>query len=529
MSRARHSIHRRLTGWLLGGVGLLLLITGVTLDVLIGERLKERFDLALLAKARTLIALTDQDREGVDFDLSEDLMPEFEVQKEPEGTESELDEETEYFQLWWVDGRVLARSSTLADQDLSKSAEWDETPRFSDLGLPDGRLGRQVQIGFLPHIDTEEDDKGGADNADRSTGPANSVSGETVVPSDTPLKPEPLILILARGRAPLDELLAALRLMLLIAGASVIGLTVLLVRFAVGISLRPLAEIHRQVERLNADSLDARVKPSVRTEELDGVVNQFNALLERLETAFERERRFSSDVAHELRTPLAELHNLAEVGSRWSDDPTLARDFFDEMLGATRQIERIVENLLALARFEKGQAIGEPTDLDLVALIEAAWRRMLPETQAKALILQRQGPAHLMVRTGRDQNELIFNNLFSNAVAYSPAKSRVIYRVTENDSHGRASVSIVNHAEYLDSKDLPHLFERLWRKDPARTGGNHAGLGLNLVKAYAEQLNLTTTVALEPDRTFRITLSGFIPVPHPTERDRRTVTEAHST
>lgn len=487
--RAKHSIYRRLTGWLLIGVGLLLLATGIILDAMIGERLRDRYDQALLAKGRILVALTGQDQKGVEFDLTDELMPEFELQSEPLKSEPEIPPNPEYFQLWRADGSILGRSLSLANNDLPRLADWNETPRFADLTLPDGRAGRRVQIGFLPHLDTDEDDE------DR-----------VVFASTTELLPEPLTLVLAHGREPLDELLGAVRLMLLAAGACVMGLIVLLVHLAVGISLRPLADIRAQVARLDADSLEVRLKPQMRTEELDGIVHQFNAMLDRLQTAFERERQFSDDVAHELRTPLTELHNLAEVGSRWSDDPALARDFFDEVLAATHQLERIVVNLLALARCEKGLEVVESTEIDLVSLIDAAWQRVLPEAQAKQLGFERQGPSTLIVHTGRDPLELILNNLLSNAVAYSPAGGAVTCTVVERG--GALSISIANHAEHLDNSDLPHLFERLWRKDSARTSGHHAGLGLNLVKAYAERLKLAIQVTLEPDQLFRITLSG---------------------
>ena len=72
------------------------------------------------------------------------------------------------------------------------------------------------------------------------------------------------------------------------------------------------------------------------------------------------------------------------------------------------------------------------------------------------------------------------------------------------------ALTIANRAEHLEANDLPLMFDRLWRKDPARTGGYHAGLGLALVKAYAAQVKLTVQVALEPDRIFRITLSGVV-------------------
>ncbi len=476
MNRASHSIYRRLTAWLVIGVGLLLLVTGLVIDTVVGQRLRDEFDQALLAKARVLVTLTEQDQEGVEFDLADEVMPEFDDPDAPE-----------YFQLWLGNGVPLERSGSLGETDLPRLPNRSDRPRFADLTLPDGRVGRRVQVDFLPRPDLEADEEDGEASA-----------------ADPPV-PQPLTLVLAWEREGLDALLSTVHGLLLTAGAVVMGLTVVLVRLAVAVSLRPLADIRAQVARLDANSLDARLRPRQPTEELEGMVRQFNGLLERLQAAFERERQFSSDVAHELRTPLAELRNLAEVGGRWPDDSELAREFFKEVLAATRQLERIVENLLALARCEKGLDIVAPTPLDLISVIDAAWQRVAADAHSKDLGFCRLSPATLTVTTGREQLELILNNLFSNAVAYSPAGGSVICALDDNG--GGLRISVANRADHLTPEDLPRLFDRLWRKDPARGNGHHAGLGLSLVKAYAEQLAMAVDVALEPGPIFRITLS----------------------
>lgn len=479
MKRASHSIYRRLTAWLVLGVGLLLLATGLVIDAVVGQRLRDEYDQALLAKARVLVTLAEQDWEGIEFDLADEVMPEFDDPDAPE-----------YFQLWLGDGSSLERSGSLEESDLARLHTRSDTPRFADLTLPDGRAGRRVQVDFLPRLDLEVDEEDGEDGA-------VPVAAEELIP-------QPLTLVLAWERERLDALLSTVHSLLLAAGAVVMALTVLLVRLAVAVSLRPLADIRAQVARLDANSLDSRLQPRQPTEELEGMVRQFNGLLDRLQAAFERERQFSSDVAHELRTPLAELRNLAEVGGRWPDDPKLAREFFSEMLAATRQLERIVENLLALARCEKGLEIVAPTTLDLVTVIDAAWQRVAADARSKDLGFCRLGPAALTVTTGREQLELILNNLFSNAVAYSPAGGSVICAIDDNG--GDLRISVANRADHLEPEDLPRLFDRLWRKDPSRSNGHHAGLGLSLVKAYAEQLAMTVQVALEPGPVFRITL-----------------------
>ena len=88
------------------------------------------------------------------------------------------------------------------------------------------------------------------------------------------------------------------------------------------------------------------------------MVDQLNELLARLETAFRRERQLTSDIAHELKTPIAELRNLCEVGARWPDDPVTARKFFEDAWTIALQMERVVVHLLALARYDEGAEAG---------------------------------------------------------------------------------------------------------------------------------------------------------------------------
>ncbi|MFO1352725.1 MAG: ATP-binding protein [Gammaproteobacteria bacterium] len=469
MTPANHSIRRRITAWLLVGIGLVLLTMALLLKAILDRRMQSEYDQTLLAKANVLATITTQEDKGVEFDFTDAFMPEFEASQNPE-----------YFQLWGGHDVVLARSSSLAERDLPRFAEWTEGARIADLTLPDGRAGRRVEVDFLPRLDEE------------------------VTPGS--LEPERVVLVVAREREQLDARLWTLHWILLGTVALVMGLIVLIVRIAVGVGLRPLDEIRTQLAGLGADSLHSRLRPRQRIEELAAMIDQFNALLDRLEVAFQRERQFSSDVAHELRTPLAELRSLAEVGGRWPEDKAMVEGFFQDILAATEQLERIVVNLLMLARCEEGREAIDSAELDLAASSASAWRRVLGQAQAKRLTFHYEGPPSVIVRSARDAFDLILNNLFTNAVAYSPDGDSI--RCTVRNGDGSLQLSIANRAEHLTQEDLPKLFDRFWRKDPARTGGQHAGLGLPLVKAYAKLLGLTVSVALEPGQIFRITLTG---------------------
>ena len=490
---ASASIYRHLTGGLLGGMGLILLAVGVSLALVIGQRLQAEYDSALLIRAQALVSLTEQDEQGVELDFYSAIMPAFDRVTNPE-----------YFQLWLIEQGELARSPSLISNDLFRDEIWSEVPRFRDVVLPDGRAGRQVQIDFLPQIDQPDELEETEEEAEEE------INGKTEEVTNTAesaeLIPEPAALVVAREREQLDALLSTLYFLLIIAGIIMMLLVIVLVRIVVNLGLSPLQDIRDQVSRLNADCLQMRLQPHRRTEELEEMVNQFNALLSRLHTAFERERQFSADVAHELRTPLAELRNLSEVGGRWPGDKAMVQGFFQDVLDATQQMERIVVNLLALARCERGLDVIDKVPFDLVALINTCWQRSVLDLAVNNFTLDYQGPESLMVAKGRDQWLLMLTNVFSNALAYSPARSTIQVVVGIQEVH--FSVSIANRAEQLSAEDLPLMFNRLWRKDKARSSGYHAGLGLTLVSAYAQQLDLEVIPELDEQQMFSLTLKG---------------------
>ena len=469
------SIRRRLIVSLLVGSGLLVLAVGLGASTLMARRLRQEFDQSLLAKARALVTLAKQERGEVEIDFADELMPEFEAPRRPE-----------YFQLWLADGTVLERSRSLGRRDLPRSETLARSTIYCDLRLPDGRPGRMVEIAFVPQY--EED--------------------ETEIAHDPAAPPGQLrsaVLAVARGSEQLQALIRSLygatlgTALLLMAGIA------LLIHFAVRSGLAPLAEIGRQVEALDAERLDGRVALHRPVHELAPVVEQLNALLVRLETAFERERRFSSDVAHELRTPVAELRNLSEVGERWPEDREAVQAFFGDTRSIARQMERTVATLLALARCEGGLEEAEPGVFAVPELLDEAWAPLAAEAAARSLRLELAAPEASIV-SDREKLRLILGNLLSNAVTYSPSGSTVA--CTARVDGGTLEITIANPAPLLDPADLPHLFDRFWRKDAARTNGRHAGLGLALARSFATLLGFDLTARLGPGRQLELRLLG---------------------
>ena len=148
-------------------------------------------------------------------------------------------------------------------------------------------------------------------------------------------------------------------------GVIAAGGAVLLVGTALNRGLKPLRDLERQTDAIDATTLDARFDPTDAPVELRPVYERLNDLIHRLETGFDRERRFSSDLAHEMRTPVAELKMLSEVALKWPDQAGAGTHA--ETLDIARQLESMIESLLALARWESGEVSLQKETVDLAA------------------------------------------------------------------------------------------------------------------------------------------------------------------
>jgi signal transduction histidine kinase len=260
------------------------------------------------------------------------------------------------------------------------------------------------------------------------------------------------------------------------------------------------------VRALDVTSLGTRVDVREPPDEIAGVVAQVNALLDRLQAGFARERRLSSDIAHELKTPIAELRSLCEVGARWPEDRAAVQAFFQDARAIALSMERIVVNLVALARYDEGREQIWTAPVPIAEVVDAAWRPLARAAAARRLAYRQGIPPALCFDTDPDKFPLIVANLLSNAVAHSPAGT--VIECAAGAEGGRPWVSFSNRADTLEPGDLAVMFDRFWRKDEARTGGRHVGLGLALVRAMADLLAIEVVTRLDPDRTFRVTLHG---------------------
>ncbi len=476
------SIRAQLARQILAGASALLLVAGVIFGIAAHSRLNEAFDHALGAKAAALVSLTVRDGRMLDLEFGGGAMTAFDADGDPE-----------YFEVFLPDGTVLKKSPALGGGDLPFDPELSgEGGTFRNVRLPDGRRGRLVRIVFTPEAD-EPDDAGNASPDE------DMVELPATVDADS-LR---IVLAVARSRERLDGLLLSIDLTLGVLSVLLLGGIQLVVRRAIGRGFAPIDAMNAQIARIGPDTLGDRVRIESPPEEIAAMLAALNGLIERVERGFARERRFSSDVAHELRTPVAELRTACEVGARWPDDPEAVGRFFEDARAIALQMEGVVANLLLLANAERGSVDIARRSVAVGPLVQTCWDRL--NGAGSNHRLDNRIDSALSVETDAATLEMIVQNLLGNAVAHGVPGTAI---VCEGAATGAGiDLTISNPAAGLSDEDVAHVFERFWRKDPARTGHERAGLGLSIVRALAAQLGIGVRARLIDGGVFEIRLS----------------------
>ncbi len=456
------SIRRRLVVRLLSGTLLLSFTTIALVYFYIYHEIVEQYDLALLAKARALTVLTSKTADGLPvFDLRGVVLPEYQNQER----------DTDYYQIWAADGRVLARSSSLGNGDLTQlpSEVWpDATFSFSNVQLPGGRTGRTVLFR----------------SAVPSTQPVDAKASSS---------PEVTIAVATSGEE-FDETVGHVILALSVAGIVLTGGAVAVVLWAVRRGLRPLDDLGTTAEGISAANLNFRFSAVDLPAELQPIAIRLNSLLERLDQAFQRERRFTANVAHELRTPIAELRASTEIAAKWSDDSSLTAKAVQDGLAVARRMEAIVASLLALVRSDAGKSIVNSEVLDVSEIVEDTRKSVDPAIRERCIKWKSDIPHGATVRADRRLLSSLLLNLMANAVEYSRQGEQVVVGCMTRKSV--TTIVIENPCSDLMPSDLPYLLEPFWRRDQARTESGHLGLGLTIAKSYADALAATLTFDL---------------------------------
>jgi two-component system sensor histidine kinase QseC len=253
----------------------------------------------------------------------------------------------------------------------------------------------------------------------------------------------------------------------------------LMIWFGVGRAMQPLHNIVEDVQNRRPDNLYP-IPVTVVPLEIKPLVDALNALFQRLQQAFETERRFTSDAAHELRTPLAAIKTQAQVALRSSADEERRRAL-NQVISGVDRASHLVQQLLTLARIDPTLWVGSEL-IDLPALASEVLAEIAPMALARDIDLSLEAGLPPAIRGDRAMLGMMLRNLVDNAIKYTPAGGKVEVRLARDGA--RLNLSVDDSGPGITPEERARVFERFYRQVGTNVPGS--GLGLSIVKRIAD-------------------------------------------
>lgn len=451
-------------------------LSALILYQLLSWSLSRQFDSALLLEARGLTTHVERVGGEVQFDPTDAFSSGF-ASASNRGS----------FEISTSKGERVASSPDAGEFDWQKPATGPEHPIYAKITKSEARTAgwRGVTFSFVPRVEDEGEHSG------------ENASGE------------PLIMSFARSTAELDQTLRTIRWILFAVTLATVGGCSGLTGGVIHRELDSLKQLAKSIDALDPQGSTAKVEVGDAPAEIVPVIGMLNELLQRQAKAIEREKSFTADVAHELRTPLAGLETSLEVCLSRERDSQAYREILESSLEISRGMRSLVNQLLSLARADANQLKGDFKPQDLAELMHGVWESFAERATERKLAvewnLETLGP----ISIDREMFGLILSNLFENAVTYVDEGGRV--RIGLEVTDGCVVVSVANSGASITCEEAARVFDRFWRGDSSRTEtGNRCGLGLSLCRKLADVLGATMEAEVR-EKIFcvRLTLPGM--------------------
>jgi heavy metal sensor kinase len=275
-------------------------------------------------------------------------------------------------------------------------------------------------------------------------------------------------------------------------------------------ALRPVDEITSAAHTIEIDNLSQRL-PVVETgDELQRLTEVWNSMLGRLESAVTTLSQFAADASHELRTPLAVIRTSAELALRRARSTDEYRESLQEISIESERMTQLVEDLLFLARGGSNSTVASAEPVDLRVVLNEVSAELRDLANLRQIEVRTSYPAEEIMIAGTPRAlRRLFLVLVDNALKYSHAGGIVDIAVTADHSHVR--VAIRDRGIGIAGDDLPHIFQRFYRADKARSGGGY-GLGLSIAstiaQAHGAQIGATSTEGEGSEFSVRFRYAG---------------------
>ena len=279
--------------------------------------------------------------------------------------------------------------------------------------------------------------------------------------------------------------------------------------------LRPLEQMTRSLGRVDPTHLKERVAPASWPRELQPLAIAFDDMLKRLDDSFTRLSQFSADLAHELRTPVANMMGEAQVALTRERTAAEYRETIESTIGECERLSRIVDNLLFVARVDAAREPIARKRFDARAAVEkiAAFYQTIAEDHHVAISCSGEG----QIYADPDLFERAVGNLLDNALRFTSENGSI--QIALSEQNGDFEVAVSDNGCGIAPEHLPRVFDRFYRAESSR-GSDGAGLGLALVKSIVELHGGSASIQSEMGRgtTVKLTFSAV------SQRDHGSVT-----
>ena len=273
--------------------------------------------------------------------------------------------------------------------------------------------------------------------------------------------------------------------------------------FLTGRALQPVRAATDAAAKIEASDLSKRLPVSGK-DEFARLATTFNSMLERLEAAFDRQRRFVADASHEIKTPLTVIKANTSLALADPKLPVDVRETLTEIDHATDRTTRIVQDMLLLARSDAGQLTLKREDVPLPNLLRDLALEA-PRLRVNGAAVTVEAPERLTLSADPHHLRRLLSNLLDNALRHTPSSGAVTLSARADGPF--ATISVADTGEGIPPEHLPHLGERFYRVDASRVrSAGGTGLGLSIARSVAEAHGGTLSVASTPGQGTTVTI-----------------------
>ena len=466
-----HSIKRKLVNNISAVISVILFTIFLTVDLSVDTWVEDQFNQSLTNKANYLKTLVEDDNNVVEFDFAGEFMSEYEAA-----------DATEFYQLWHGSD-VFERSDSLALYE-NANLPFLEMPinesKIIDYELPNGRDGRAL----ISHFVAQKDDRN----------PTHSAVFNTMT------------LAIAAPTAELNKVLIIIDVVFILTCVlGVFGVRYLVTRI-VNKGLHPLHNLNDQIKLLDITGVAQTIESDFKVEEIEPIRNELNKFITVNQQLYSNEKRLTSDIAHELKTPIAELISLSEVAIRYPDDKRISDTYTSDVLNISQRMKTIVSNLLLLQRSSSSAMQLNAQNIMLNNLVNQIIDELTFKHPSIKTRLNNEISGELTLNVDEFSLNTILCNLIDNALFYGLPEAPIKLTAVNNSTN--MSISVSNKVNKpLSGEQLIAIFDPLYQLDSSRTNNQRHGLGLSIVQSLCNLNGFTITASNTESNTLTFILT----------------------